>query len=66
MRKVTNRARSDNRALAPLPLIEYGERQRWATLPLAARVIGRRFGITSAALALAICELAGIGSWEDR
>lgn len=67
MAKVDKRARRRNGpAPSPLPLLEYGERQRWAALPLAARITGRRLGITSAALALTIAELAGIGGREDR
>jgi hypothetical protein len=67
MSKLPKRPRRRNSAPpSPLPLFEFGERQRWAALPLAARITGRRLGIASAALALTIAELAGIGGREDR
>jgi hypothetical protein len=49
-----------------LPLLEYGERQRWADLSLAARMIRRRCRIDSPATAQAIAELAGLHCGADR
>ena len=66
MTTVRKRGRSDNGADTPLPLLSLIERQRWAAMPRAARLIGRRFGIRSVSTATAIAELAGFAIGGDQ
>jgi hypothetical protein len=43
----------------PLPLIEMIDHRRWDAVPLAAKMIRRRYGVVSASTATAIAQLAG-------
>jgi len=63
MNKVAKHARHGN---TTLPLLEFAERHRWSAAPRAAKVVGKRYGITSASTACAIAELAGFRAGGDR
>ena len=49
-----------------LPLFEYAERQRWAGLSRAAKMVRRRCAIGSPSLAATMAELAGFNCGDDR
>jgi hypothetical protein len=64
--KLPKHARHGNTHAQTLPLLEYAERHRWSAAPLAARIVGKRYGIASASTASAIAELAGFRAGGDR
>jgi hypothetical protein len=64
--KLPKHARHGNTNAQTLPLLEYAERHRWSAASLAARIVGKRYGITSANTACAIAELAGFRPGGDR
>jgi hypothetical protein len=66
MNRVAKHARHGNTNAQTLPLLEYAERHRWSAAPLAARIVGKRYGIASASTACAIAELAGFRAGGDR
>jgi hypothetical protein len=65
MANLINRTRARNGG-PDLPLFEYAERQRWAGVSRAARMVRRRCAIESPSLAAAMAELAGFNSGDDR
>ena len=65
MKKLSRQARHGNIHAQTLPLLEFAERHRWSAAPLAARMVGRRYGIASASTARAIAEAAGFRG-DDR
>jgi hypothetical protein len=50
----------------PLPLFDHADRRRWDDASLAARMVRRRCGITSATTARVIAELAGFPMGDSR
>ena len=66
MNKVAKHVRHGNTNAQTLPLLEYAERHRWSAAPLAARIVGKRYGVASASTACAIAELAGFRAGGDR
>ncbi len=66
MRKLRSRVPPSNGHAQPLPLFDFADRQRWAGAPSAARMVRRRCGITSAATARTVAELAGYPVGDDR
>ena len=65
MPKLLPRSPHGNGPLA-LPLFEHADRRRWDDASLAARMVRRRCGITSATTARVIAELAGFPMGDSR
>lgn len=66
MAKLVLRSSHCNELTLPLPLFEYAERRRWEMAAPAARMVRRRFGISSSATANLVAELAGFATAGDR